>query len=79
MPKNVSLRDWGSNSYDPRTGRAASSLLNDGAPFSSEDGRVTPNKQLPRKDTSSGGAETLNEHDSRCTQGGTPVAKRPIG
>jgi hypothetical protein len=79
MAKNIPLRDWASNSYDPRTGRAASSLMNEGAPFSSEAGRITPNKQMPRRDTSGGGAETLAERDSRCTQGGTNIKDRPLG
>jgi hypothetical protein len=79
MPKNVPLRDWASNSYDPKTGRAASALMNEGAPTTIEGYRITPNKQLPRRDTSAGGAETLAEHDARCTQGGTPIKQRPLG
>jgi hypothetical protein len=79
MPKNVPLRDWASNSYDPRTGRAASSLMNEGAPVTIEGQRITPNKQMPRRDTSGGGAETWAEFDARNCQGGTPVKDRPIG
>jgi hypothetical protein len=79
MPKNVPLRDWASNSYDPKTGRAASSLMNDGAPFSCEGMRITPNKQLPRRDAKAGGAMSWGEMDERNTQGSTPVKDRPIG
>jgi hypothetical protein len=54
-------------------------LLNEGAPFSCDGMRITPTKQLPRRDAKAGGAMSWGEFDERNTQGGTPVKDRPIG
>jgi hypothetical protein len=53
--------------------------MNEGAPVTIEGQRITPNKQLPRRDASAGGADSWAEFDARNTQGGTPVKDRPLG
>jgi hypothetical protein len=81
MPSNLTpCRSWSSPSYDASNGRAASSLdnANENA-ISIEQETIRPSRQLPRRNTSGGGAETLAQHDARCTQGGTNIKNRPIG
>jgi hypothetical protein len=79
MPKNVPLRDWASNSYDPKTGRAASALYNEGAPVTIEGQHIRPNKQLPSRTAKAGGAMSWGEMDARNCQDPTPVKNRPLG
>jgi hypothetical protein len=77
--KGVPLRDWASNSYDPNTGRAASSLRGDGVSTTIEGERISPSRQMPRRDNATGGGATLAEQDPARCQNPTPVKSRPLG
>lgn len=74
--KNVPLRCWSMASYDPNTGRCASSLHGPGD-VTIEGERIRPNAQMPGGQTAPG-TPSLKELDARRTQGGD-VRKRPYG
>lgn len=73
------LRAWNSNSYDPATGRAASSLDDDGSSAHVVAGNhgnaraVTPGGE-PGK-----GSPSLAALDRQRSQDSTPIRKRPQG
>jgi hypothetical protein len=67
---NIPLRDWNSSSYDPKTGRAASSLMNDGDSVTIEGEAIHPSAQLDHS-SGRGGAQSWKEFDKRNTQGGS--------
>jgi hypothetical protein len=68
------MRQWAEKSYDPATGRSASSLDEPGGTGNDAHG----SRQLPHGE-GHGNAPGFAELDRRRTQGRTPVAKRPIG
>ena len=68
------MRQWASPSYDPTSGRSASSVDEQ---HSKEhiwaDNHAEPNRQLPRTDSG------FQARDKRCSQDRTPVHRRRIG
>jgi hypothetical protein len=68
------LREANAPSYDPHTGRAASSVDEpDSSVHITNGNHARPNRQLPRDDSG------FQARDRRCTQSRVPVAKRPLG
>jgi hypothetical protein len=71
MPsKTTPLRDWAAASYDPKTGRAASSLMPNGSSTTIEGEHIAPSAQLDHS-SGRGGADSWKEFDRRNTQGGS--------
>jgi hypothetical protein len=62
--KYVPLRDWACPSYDPATGRAASSLHNP-ADVTIEGERIRPSAQLPHDPGADGGGLETNRRSSQ--------------
>jgi hypothetical protein len=62
------LRDWSTGSYDPMTGRAASSTRAAGTSSSHDGLHVSPSPQIPR-DRGERGAPGCAENDRHRTQG----------
>jgi hypothetical protein len=71
------LRDWACPSYDPGTGRAASSL-GSGEPYSAEGEHINPSRQLPGGQPGKG-SPSLKALDAQRTTVSTPVKSRPVG
>lgn len=71
--KGTPMRQWGEASYDPTTGRAASSLEQSGARTSHDGESISPNRQLPKE------GNGFQARDRRATQDPTPVHRRQIG
>ena len=67
--KYVPLRDWACPSYDPATGRAASSLHGP-ADVTIEGERIRPSAQIPNKDPGVNGGMTWAEMDKRNSRAG---------
>lgn len=66
--KYVPLRDWACPSYDPATGRAASSLHGP-ADVTIEGERIRPSAQIPSNDPGVHGALSFQERDARNSRG----------
>jgi hypothetical protein len=67
-------RQWAAPSYDPNTGRSASSIdEQDSSQHIWSDNHASPNRQLPREDSG------FQARDKRCTQNSVPVRDRKIG
>jgi hypothetical protein len=68
------MRQWASPSYDPATGRSASSVdPQDSRSHIWADNHAEPNRQLPHENSG------FQARDRRCTQDKTPVHKRRLG
>jgi hypothetical protein len=68
------LRQWTAPSYDPDSGRAASSVdPQDSKEHVWAGNRAQPSRQLPREDSG------FQARDRRCSQDKTPMHKRPLG
>ncbi len=76
--RNEPLRNWASASYDPDTGRAAASSMNEQRSHSFDGEACHPNAQAPHGQHPAN-VPSLAELDQRRTTNPTPVRKRPIG
>ena len=72
------LRNWSQSSYSATDGRAASSLadeLHKGSPSTMHAENISA--QIPDA-RGEGGAPSFAQRDRACTQGRTPVSRRPL-